>query len=192
MAPSIQLLKGADLLENSRNNWSIVSSSLSVRWEDYKISHICCVFLNPEKPIASHLQLSVRSHLHISQANPKTNIPSPVLMTNPSLVFSWQSLLSAGDDGVWEMDRKQNPVPDLILGPFPRPSHICRFGMASMDQRKWLAGFWPVTLWAELMSISPLSPPPSHFTILSGSGKGIQLSLLINQLCLHCSNVIDS
>lgn len=44
-----------------------------------------------------------------------------------------------------------------------------------------------------LTSISPWSPPPSHFTILSGSGilEGIQLSLLFNQLRLHCSDVID-
>lgn len=32
MAPSIQLLKGAALLANSRCNWSIVSSSFSVLW----------------------------------------------------------------------------------------------------------------------------------------------------------------
>ena len=39
-----------------------------------------------------------------------------------------------------------------------------------------------------LTSISPLSPLPFHFIILSGSGilEGIQLSLLINQFCLHC------
>lgn len=41
---------------------------------------------------------------------------------------------------------------DLILGPFPGPSHICRSGMVSMDQRKWLVGFQPV----------PLSPLPFH------------------------------
>lgn len=66
--------------------------------------------------------------------------------------------------------------------------------MASMDQRKWLVGFEPVTSWTGLVtSISPLSPPCSDFTLLSGSGilEGIQLSLLINQLCLHCSDVND-
>lgn len=42
-------------------------------------------------------------------------------------------------------------------------------------------------------SISPLSPSPSHSATLSGSGivEGIQLSPLINHLCLHCSDVID-
>lgn len=51
MAPSIQLLKGADLLANSRNNWSIVSSSFSVRWEDYKISHVYLIYSEiQEKP----------------------------------------------------------------------------------------------------------------------------------------------
>lgn len=62
--------------------------------------------------------------------------------------------------------------------------------MASMDQRKWLVGFQPVTLWAELLAISPVSPQPSHFKILAGSGnlEGIQLS---HQFCLHCSNVIN-
>lgn len=91
MAPSIQLLKGADLLANSRNNWSIVSSSLSVRWGDYKISHICCIFLNPKKPITSNLYcisalcytLNLGVIMFIAHKTPKTNIPSPVLMTNP-------------------------------------------------------------------------------------------------------------
>src|SRR4029434_8911073 len=32
MAPSIQLLNGADLLAYSRNSWSTVSSSFSVLW----------------------------------------------------------------------------------------------------------------------------------------------------------------
>lgn len=93
--------------------------------------------------------------------------------------------------------QKTDPCPchsDLILGPFPGPSHICRSGMASMDQRKWLVGFEPVTsLDRTLASISPLSPSRSDFTLLSGSGilEGIQLSLLINQMCLHCSDVND-
>ena len=78
---------------------------------------------------------------------------------------------------------------DLILGPFPGPSHICRSGMASMDQRKWLVGFQPVPSWTGLLHLFLLYPPlPSYFTILSGSGnlEGIQLSLLISQFCLHC------
>ena len=66
--------------------------------------------------------------------------------------------------------------------------------MASMDQRKWLVGFEPVTsLDKALASISPLLPPSSDFTLLTGSGtlEGIQLSLLINQMCLHFSDVND-
>lgn len=114
-------------------------------------------------PITSNLQLSVRlypeprsHHLHISHTNPKTNIPSPVLITNPrvhntdmALLTPYsglvvpESLSGMGEQGV-EDGQKTDPCPchsDLILGSFPRPSHICRSGMASMDQRKWLVGF---------------------------------------------------
>lgn len=78
--------------------------------------------------------------------------------------------------GWWRVGNRQKTDPchchsDLILGPFPRASHICRSGMASMDQRKWLVGFKPVAWWTGLLtSIAPLSPPLSNFTLLSGWG----------------------
>lgn len=54
---------------------------------------------------------------------------------------------------------------DLILGPFPGPSHICRSGMASMDQRKWLVGFQPVPPWTGLLH--PFLLYPLYPSILS-------------------------
>lgn len=118
MAPSIQLLKGADLLANSKNNWSIVSRSLSVRWEDYMISHTSSVFLNP--PPASHLQLILRSHLHSSHTHPKTSphlfwwlIPGCITiggLVNPPKLL---------DDVEWKMDRKQTLSLSFRLNTWP-------------------------------------------------------------------------
>lgn len=122
-------------------------------------------------------------HLYILHTNPWTNSHSPVLLIIPMVHSIYPPTLarlfltvSPLSRGWWGVGNRQKTDPchchsDLILGPFPRPSHICRSGMASMDQRKWLVGFEPVTPWTGLLpSIAPLSPPPSNFTLLSGSG----------------------
>lgn len=61
--------------------------------------HISVVYF--KRPIASHLQLSLRSHLHISLTNPKTNILSPVFMTNPRVHNIGMALLTPNSSLVY-------------------------------------------------------------------------------------------
>lgn len=159
--------------------------------------------------MSPHIQLSQRSHhLNISHENPKTNILSPALMSNPRLHNIGMALLTPNTSSVFP---DCNSPQQGMAGRWTENRPLC----LSFRLNPWLFSqtlkhlqVWDGQHGSEevtsghsaspftgrtLTSISPVSPPPSHFTILSGSGnlEGIQLSLLINQFCLHRSNVID-
>lgn len=181
IAPSIQLLKGADLLANSKNNWSMVSRSFSVLWEDY-MRHKWCHF-KPRPPPESIFELVLTiHHLHIT---------SPVLM--PDLRVHYTPMASVTSPPVGD-DRQKTDLcscrSDTLLGLSPGPWNMRSSGMSNMDQRKWLSGP-PASdfYWQDFHTNFTLSPPsPSQFTILSGSGslEGIQMFL-----CCVCCSVLN-
>lgn len=129
MAPSIQLLNGADLFANSKNSWSIVSSSFSVRW-GHKRFHLLKVRI-------SFVPCLLFVCIHARHTNPR-QLWSVHIIGMASLThifcFAWPSPLLVGE----AQKRVNVPCPHhsgLILGTFPRYLNICRAAMSSLDQR---------------------------------------------------------
>ncbi len=68
MAPSIQLLKGAALLANSRYSWSIVSHSFSTRWRMKENNQLESYAKNGYKWLPFlHIWLVFQLHVHCGQ-----------------------------------------------------------------------------------------------------------------------------